>query len=235
MVALEVIKALSFFAGLDEAHVEALARISTLRGYERGACVFHEGEALPPYFLVLVSGSLQIVKLAASGKESVIRLIPPGEPFAWAALLSSRIAPASARAMGPLRVLHIPHDDLVALLTAQPRLSLRLVALYGQRLHDLHEQLHAVISERARTRIARLILRFMAREGVALSTALPHQVLARMAGITYEECVRIIGEWGHGREPLLEYGRGGRIVVCDAAALEALAEGLEPQETRASS
>jgi CRP-like cAMP-binding protein len=235
MVAPDTVRALPIFANLDEAQVEALARISTMRAYERGACVFHEGEPLPPYFLVLVSGSLQIVKLAACGKESVMRLIPPGEPFAWAALLASGIAPASARAMSPLRVLYIPQDDMVALLTAQPRLALRLVALYGQRLHDLHEQLHAVISERARTRIARLILRFMAREGPALRTVLPHQVLARMAGITYEECVRIIGEWSHAADPLLDYGRGGHIVVRNPAALAALAEGLEPAETRATS
>jgi len=235
MVATEAITALPLFKGLDDLQVQALARISTLRAYERGACVFHEGEPLPPFFLVLATGTLQIVKLAACGKETVIRLIPPGEPFAWAALLASGVAPASARAMEPVRVLHIPQDELTALLTRQPQLALRLLALYGQRLHDLHEQLHAVISERARTRIARLILRFMAREGANLRTALPHQVLARMAGITYEECVRIIGEWSHAAEPLLDYGRGGRIVVRAPAALAALAEGLEPADHRATS
>jgi CRP-like cAMP-binding protein len=235
MVAPDVITALPIFSALGEPGIGSLARMATLRSYERGACVFHEGEVLPPFFTVLVTGSLQIVKQAACGKETVIRLIPKGEPFAWAALLASGVAPASARVMEASRVLYLPREELMGLMTAEPRLALRLVALYGERLHDLHEQLHAVISERARTRIARLILRFMAREGPRLQTALAHQVLARMAGITYEECVRIIGEWSHAASPLLDYGRGGRIVVRDAVALEALAEGLEPIGSRASS
>jgi CRP-like cAMP-binding protein len=233
MVALDAITAMPLFKGLDDVQVQALARISSLRIYERGACVFHEGEPLPPYFLVLATGTLQIVKLAACGKETVIRLIPPGEPFAWAAQLASGMAPASARAMTRLRVLQLPREELGALLAARPTLALRLLALYGQRLHDLHEQLHAVVSERARTRVARLILRFAAREGPALHTALPHQVLARMAGITYEECVRIVGEWANAPQPLLTYARGGQIVVHDPAALQALAEGLEQLPARA--
>lgn len=232
MVATEAIHRLPFFSGLDDPHVQELARISTLRSYDRGECVFREGEPLAPYFMVLVAGTLQIVKLSACGKETVIRLIPTGEPFAWAALLSSGTAPASARAMRSVTVMLIPREGLMAMLTEDPRLALRLVALYGERLHDLHEQLHAVVSERARTRIARLILRFMAREGLALATPLPHQVLARMAGITYEECVRIIGEWTHASAPLLSYGRGGRIVVRDVAGLRSLAEGLEPLDAR---
>jgi CRP/FNR family transcriptional regulator, cyclic AMP receptor protein len=52
-------------------------------------------------------------------------------------------------------------------------------------------------------------------------------VLARMAGITYEESVRIVGEWTHDSAPMLAYKRGGHIVVLDAERLAAMAEGYE--------
>ena len=79
----------------------------------------------------------------------------------------------------------------------------------------------------ARTRLARLILRYQLRENGAIETPLPHQVLARMAGITYEESVRIIGEWTHDDSPMLEYRRGGHILVRDPDRLAAMAEGFE--------
>lgn len=228
MISVDILANLKIFAGLDPRHLEALASISALRTVERGACVFHEGEPMPPCFHILALGTIQIVKSAASGKETAIRLIGPGEVFAWAAILDGGLAPASARALTPARVIKIPQAALLQLLAENPQVALRLLATLSERLRDVHEQLHAVVSERARTRLARLILRHHAREGASLKTPLPHQVLSRMAGITYEESVRIVGEWAHSEPPLLEYGRGGKITVLEPLSLEAIAEGDEP-------
>ena len=58
---------------------------------------------------------------------------------------------------------------------------------------------------------------------------LPFQdyMVYRMAGITYEESVRIMGEWTREPAPLLAYRRGGAIAVLAPDRLAALAEGLE--------
>lgn len=227
MVHPDLLSKLPIFAGLDAVHTEALARVSYLRPYDRGECVFLEGEPIPACFHVLLAGTLQILKSSHSGKETALRLIRPGELFGWAALLDTGSAPATARAMTASRVLKIPKDALLKLLAEEPAVALKLLATLAERLRDVHEQLHAVISERARTRLARLILRYQQREGNAIDTPLPHQVLARMAGITYEESVRIIGEWTHDDAPMLEYRRGGNILVRDAVRLAAMAEGFE--------
>ena len=228
MLSAESLAKLPIFAGLEQEALSAVARVAYVRQYERGECVFLEGERLPATFHVLVSGSLQIVKTSHAGKETAIRLIRPGELFAWAALLDTGLAPATARAMGPSQVLKLPQVELMQLLAAEPALALRLLATLSERLREVHEQLHAVVSERARTRLARLIQRHKLREGSTLETPLPHQVLARMAGITYEESVRIVSEWTHGDAPILAYRRGGHIQVLDPEGLAAMAEGLEP-------
>jgi CRP/FNR family transcriptional regulator len=227
MISPELLSKLPIFASLEPRHVEALSRLSVVRAYDRGECVFLEGEPLPVCFHVLMAGTLQIVKISLSGKETAIRLIRPGELFAWAALLDTGMAPATARAMTPSRVLKVPRDALMQLLSEDPAVALKLLATLSERLRDVHEQLHAVVSERARTRLARLILRHQQREGLAVQTPLPHQVLARMAGITYEESVRIVGEWSHGETPMLAYRRGGHITVLDAQRLAVMAEGLD--------
>lgn len=234
MIAPEILSQIPMFADLDENNLVAIGALARVRTYERGECVFREGEAQPPYFHVLLTGSLQILKCSLSGKETAIRLIGPGEPFGWASLLDTGVAPASARAMTPVRVLKIPRDELMTMLAGHPKVGMRLLATLAERLRDVHEQLHAVVSERARTRLARLIQRYHRREGDILQTLLPHQVLARMAGITYEESVRIIGEWTNGSSPLLQYGRGGKIVVLDAEGLGILAEGDESATSKVS-
>lgn len=227
MISPDLLSRLPIFAGLDARHLDTVARLAFVRIYERGECVFLEGEPLPPCFHVLITGTLQIVKSSHSGKETAIRLIRPGDLFAWAALLDTGVAPATARAMTPSRVLKIPKEALFRLLADEPAVALRLITTLSERLREVHEQLHAVISERARTRLARLIVRYQQREGLTLQTPLPHQVLARMAGITYEESVRIVGEWTHEPSPLLAYRRGGHITVLDPPRLAHLAEGYE--------
>ena len=231
MIATDLLASIPLFAELDEAQLARVAAVSHVHWIDPGACVIREAEPMPPYFHALLVGSIQIVKSAHSGKETTIRLIRPGEIFAWAALLDDGPAPATARAMVRSRVVRIPYAAMALLMAQEPALAMRLLATLCDRLRDLHEQLHAVVSERARTRLARLILRHVDRDG-ASPTPLPHQVLARMAGITYEESVRIVGEWSHSTRPLVSYGRGGRIAVLDAEALADIAAGREPAVAR---
>ncbi|HEY9724370.1 MAG TPA: Crp/Fnr family transcriptional regulator, partial [Oscillatoriaceae cyanobacterium] len=212
-------------AELDEQTVAELAKDASLVAVENGGCVFLEGEPLPPFFFVLLTGTLQMVKCSQSGKETILRPIRPGEIFAWAALLDGGAAPATARAACASVVMRLPSQALLTAIARSPATALRLLATLSERLRDVHEQLHDIVSERARTRLARLILRQRAREGDCLQTLLPHQLLARMAGITYEESVRILGEWTHGEHPILSYRRGGRIEVLNAGGLMAIAEG----------
>lgn len=226
MIDPELLAAVPIFGGLDEAHRARLAAVATLQDVEPGACLVREAEAPPPCFHALLMGAVQVLKSAHSGKETTIRLVRPGEIFGWAALLDGGPAPATARALTRARVLKIPRATLTALMAEDPAFALRLLLTLCERLRDVHEQLHDVVSERARTRLARLILRHQ-RGDRGAPTPLPHQVLARMAGIAYEESVRIIGEWSHGPRPLVSYGRGGRITVLDPEALAAVAEGLE--------
>ncbi|MNL43150.1 hypothetical protein D3C87_1656520 [compost metagenome] len=103
---------------------------------------------------------------------------------------------------------------------------MKLLVTFAQRLREVQDTLHAVMSGRARTRLARAILGALdqggattVKDGLRLKTKLPHATLSRMVGITYEECVRLMREWSHAPE-VLRYERGGVIVVCDRAELE---------------
>ena len=90
----------------------------------------------------------------------------------------------------------------------------------------MHQTIHGLISERAVVRLARLINYTASqygtkatKKGACLNRKLPHQQMSRMVGISYEECVRIIG--GEFNK-IINYGRGGIITIEDTSALESI-------------
>lgn len=217
---------LDFFKGLDAKELRELDARSSCRNYAAGEVLFYDKQPLAAKLRFVCHGQLQIQKSAASGKETIVRLIRPGEVFAVAALFDKQLAPATVTATVETSVLEIALEDFQAHLTRYPLIAIKLLAAFAQRLKDLQEALHTVASERARARLAALILRTLERGGgtpvdggIRLSTHLPHAVMSRMVGISYEECVRLIRDWSH--EPVvLQYQRGGIVTIRDREALE---------------
>lgn len=220
------LRQLEFFNSLAESELETLANRARLIRLESGQTLFLEGEPIEPALRFVYVGGIQIRKTAASGKETVLRLIRQGELFGVAALFDRKLAPGSAVATELTEVLEIPMHDMIEHLAGSPEIALKLLVTFAQRLRDSQDTLHMVISGRARTRLARLILATIDQdgalkgpEGYRLKTKLPHATMSRMVGITYEECVRLIRDWSH--DPaILRYERGGVITVLDPAALE---------------
>lgn len=217
---------LDFFSGLDEADVAALAARAYMRRLDVGEAFFHEGDELEPALRLVCSGHIAIRRSAASGKETIIRLIRAGEVFGVAAMFDRKLAPASAVATMPTTVLEIRMADFMAHLREQPAIAIKLLVTFSERLRDMQDTLHTVVSGRAKTRLARLILRTLERDGAVetpaglkLRTKLPHATLSRMVGITYEECVRQIRDWCH--DPaVVRYERGGELTLLDVGELQ---------------
>ncbi len=217
---------LDFFKGLSEAELRPLTENARFRSIHAAEVLFHEGAPLEPALRLLISGGLEIRKSAANGKETVVRLIRPGDVFGMAALFDRKVAPGTVVAGEKSEILEIRLEDIHAHMAENPGMALKLLITFSQRLRETQDALHAVVSERAKTRLACLIMRILDREGgiptadgLTLKTKLPHGTLSRMVGITYEECVRLIREWCHA-PAMLRYERGGTITVVDRDALD---------------
>lgn len=220
------LRKLDFFNSLEEDELDLLSRRAVLRRLAGGEALFHEGDPLEPALRFLYSGSIQVRRTAKNGKETILRLIRKGEMFGVAPLFDRKRAPGTAIATEETEILEIRVEDLMTYLATAPGIAMKLLVTFAQRIRELQDTLHAVISERAKTRMARAILDTMdqggatsVRGGLRLKTKLPHATLSRMVGITYEECVRLMREWSQGPE-VLRYERGGVIIVHDRVELE---------------
>lgn len=217
---------ISIFQDLAASQLESLIPYSYLRQYQKNEIVMQEGDRLPSYLYILSVGRLQIKKIATTGKETILRVLPAGEIFAAPAIFGNGIAPATVMAELESEVVTIQREALLTTISQQPEVALRILEVFNQRLQWLHNTVHGLISERAIVRLVRLI-RYYAHQygtqttakGEMLTFKLPYQQMARSVGISYEECVRLVARL----KPAISYRRGGTIVVQDWQALNAIA------------
>ena len=216
------------FAQLEPAELEGLQAHSRVQEYQAGEMVMQEGDRIPPKLFALLNGSLRITKIASTGKETILRTLSPGEIFAAPALLGNGIAPATVTAECNCQIITVEKDALLEAIRQTPEIALRMLMVFNQRLQQLHETVHGLVSERAIVRLARLIQYYAEQygtektpEGLCLNANLSYYQIARSIGITYEECVRLIKSI----KSVLVYRRGGKIAILDVEKLEAIASG----------
>lgn len=212
---------------LASLHSSDLARLQSaaeIVAYPPSARIFIEGEDLRLCLYALIEGRIQVSRVASTGKETILRVLPAGEIFAAPALLGNGIAPATVIVLTNCQVVMIEREALLETFRRNPETALRMMMVLNQRLQHLHDQVHGLVSERAVVRLAQLIQYTAAehkREDGVLKTNLPYYQIARSIGITYEECVRLFKQL----QSVLHYRRGGKIQVLDWDELDAIASG----------
>lgn len=216
---------ISVFQDLAITELESLIPYSYVREYQKDEIVMQEGDRLPQQLHALVSGKLEIKKTADNGKETIVRLIPPGELFAAPAIFGNGIAPATVGCQLASQVLTIERDALLQAIAVSPEISLKILEVFNQRLQQLHTTVHGLISERAIVRLIRLIQYYGERDGThpvaqgdCLNVKLPYYQIARSIGITYEECLRLVKKL----KGIIIYKRGGTIIIVERSRLAAV-------------
>ena len=214
------------FVGLSDQQKEALLEAAVFHVVRAGEIVLREGQELEGVLYFLVAGEFQVSKLAPSGKETILRVIGSTETFGLAALFDETLAPATLTSMREGCVMRVSSAAFLQLLRQDFDLTLQILKLLSQRLREAYHQVHRLASTKGRARLAQLICTQIDRaglepdpEGQALGMPLSYATLSRMAGVSYEETIRIIQEWG----AFLRYRRG-RIVIRDLEGLRAIAQ-----------
>ncbi|MFC1468099.1 Crp/Fnr family transcriptional regulator [Verrucomicrobiota bacterium] len=110
--------AASLFKGLSSESREKLASLCYGEKIAKKDLLFFEGERGSAFFQ-LVSGRIQLHKTNEDGKETVIRLIRPGDIFAEVILFEQDVYPVTAVAIENSEVIRLPKRDTLALLNEE--------------------------------------------------------------------------------------------------------------------
>ncbi|OUL26936.1 Crp/Fnr family transcriptional regulator [Nostoc sp. 106C] len=231
---LEQLSQITVFADLETADKVSLQPQTQVQRYSKGEIILHEGDSLPAKLYAVVSGSIQVTKTATTGKETILRTLANGEIFAAPALLGNGISPAIVTAESDCKILTIEREALLKAIQQNPEIALRMLMVFNNRIQQLHETVHGLVSERAIVRLARLIQYFAAEfgtestpKGEFLKDKLSYYRMARSIGISYEECVRLIKSL----KSIIAYSRGGKMTIIDLKKLDAIASGaISPED-----
>lgn len=221
VIAPDELRAIPFFAALDERTLADVARQIQPCTYRPGEYILFEGEQPPGLFFV-IRGRVRLSRTAPDGREQVLAMIGSGENFNMVPLFDERPNPTTARAMSPVHCLLLPRDALLALLRKHPDLALAALRELAGQLRELVILVEDLAFRSVRERLARQLLQ-EASEGTA---ELTHQELAERTGTVREIAGRALRQLA--QEGLVRLERG-RVIVLDRAGLARILEGDRAQ------
>jgi CRP/FNR family transcriptional regulator len=210
------------FAGLPTDDLAGIANITVVRPLEKGAYLFHEGEAARGFYIVQ-KGAINVHRVNAVGKEQVICIFREHDSFAEATLATSTGYPADARAVEASQVLLVQKEGFVALLRERPELALRMLAGMSLHLRSLVGQLEDLTLKDVETRLANWLVKRCpdpaSSQPVTIQLTVAKGVLAAELGTVSETFSRTLAKF---REQRLIEVKGKSIKVCSPAKLSAL-------------
>lgn len=216
---------MALFEGLSERQLRAVADIGIVTRHPKGKTLFLEGSEANG-FHVAVSGQVKIFKLSVDGREQILHIYGPGEPFGEVPMFEGGRLPANAEATMDSDVLFLPREGLMRLIERDKTLAMNMLAALSRKLRRFTVKLENLTLKEAPQRVAAYLLDLAdradgARE-VTLDVTKGH--LAGLLGTAQETLSRVL-------KKLKEAGyievAGSTISLLDPRGLQAVADGDE--------
>lgn len=210
---------LSLFEGLADEQISAVAAIAAPRRYGKGELIFSDGDRGDGFYAI-VSGQVKVFKMSDGGKEQILHIFGPGDPFGEVPVFEGRSFPASAMAITDSRLVFFPRREFVALIHDYPSLALGMLAVLSRRLRLFTTQIENLSLKEVPQRLAGYLLYLSEEQEGADTVSLPISKgqLASLIGTVPETLSRVFAKMS--ADGLIEV-EGKRIRLLDR-------EGLHP-------
>ncbi|NNF98886.1 MAG: Crp/Fnr family transcriptional regulator [Desulfobacteraceae bacterium] len=219
---LSIIASIPLFNGLSPEHLQDLRNISVDKFYGKGKSVFMEGDECIGFF-ILASGKVKIFKLSPDGKEKILHIFGPGNPFGEVPVFSGGRFPANAETIVKSHLIFFPRPAFIDLLKKQPSLSINMIAILSNRLREFTTQIENLSLKEVPGRLASYLLFLISEQGREDVVTLPISKgqLASLLGTIPETLSRILTKMS--AQQLIRVN-GREIILSDLPGLQELSE-----------
>ena len=146
------------FTNLSADDLKKIAAAAIYKTVFAGEIILHEGEESQSAYFVL-SGKVEVFRMALSGREQVLALISAGQGFNTAPFfLEEKHNPASVRALEQTIVMVVPAVQFLSLLNELPDFNRMVMRDYSQRLKQLTNRVEDLGLYSVRARLVRFLL-----------------------------------------------------------------------------
>lgn len=210
------------FQGLSEAQRDDIVTIAVSHHFKRGQSIFLEGDEANGFYIV-AEGQVKIFKTSLDGKEHILHIYGPGNPFGEVPVFSGSRFPANAQALVDSRILFLPRNAFVQLIARHPSLSMNMLGELSMRLRQFTVQIENLSLKEVPSRLASYLV-YLAREQGdpdRVTLDISKGQLASLLGTIPETLSRIFSKMS--AQDLIRV-EGKKIHLLDTHGLEDLAE-----------
>lgn len=145
------------FCGLPQEHITEIEKIAVDKHYNKGEVIFYDGDEGIGFYL-LISGSVNVYKLSAEGKEQILHIVKEGDTIGAVPVFSGKSFPANARAISASHLLFFDKRKFIQLITDKPNLIMNILALLSARLREFTLQVENLSLKEIPGRLASYLL-----------------------------------------------------------------------------
>jgi CRP/FNR family transcriptional regulator, cyclic AMP receptor protein len=208
------------FADLGPAVIDRLAGMTTARSLQAGEILFQVGDPGDALYGVR-RGEIRIETGTEAGRRIVLNSLGSGDVFGEIALLDGRERTADAVAAMASEIFVLRRSDLLAYLTREPDVAIRLIGLLCNRIRYIAGQMNELATLSLGARLARRLT--VLAEDFGNEIQISQEQLGAFVGGTRESVNRQLQVWR--RAGYIDLRRGC-VVLLDGAALARAAREL---------
>ncbi len=221
---LAALKSLDLLGALPEQSLATLSSNGHAMAYGAGDVIFRRGDP-GDYLLIITRGRVKVVNTTANAREIVLNFLGPGDVLGEIAVLDGGARTTDAIAAEPTHAFQLARRDVLAVLAAHPEALMALLAKLCAKLRaasEMAEERLLSMTGRCAAGLLRLARQHAgkAKDGTLVDLTVTQKDLGNYLGLSRENTSRQLGM-------LKDQGvirmAGGRIVIVDQGALQALA------------
>ena len=219
---LSIIASTPLFDGLSPEELHQIHHIAVNKYCPKGETIFVEGDPGDGFYVV-AAGKVKIYKVSVEGKEQILHIYGPGNPFGEVPVFSGKRFPANALTLEKSHLLFFPRQSFLSLITENPGLALNMLAILSMRLRQFTVQIENLSLKEVPGRLASYLLYLADEQAVTSEVGLDISKgqLASLLGTIPETLSRIFAKMSS--EGLIDVN-GRRICLKDPRGLVELAE-----------
>jgi len=183
------------FGGLPDEQLDAVVKIAVEKKFGKGESIFFEGDPGNGFYMV-AEGKVKIFKMSWAGKEQILHIYGPGEPFGEVPVFHGQPFPANAETLANSVVMFFPREKFIALVHENPALALNMLAVLSMRLRRFVAQIEDLSLKEVPARLAGYLLYLMEEQGseVSVELEISKGQLASLLGTIPETLSRIFAK-----------------------------------------
>lgn len=182
------LESVPIFQQLNADELHSVSEITFEKEYKKGETIVEAGE-YHAYLYVLFSGKVKMTRIAASGKEQVIRIVEKGDFLGELSLLNNKPVDEYAFVIEDATMCVVDGEKLKILMKQQPSIAFKILEVLSQRLEEAQQLIQDTNLSSVEYRIAQHLLK-LADNNDKITLQMSKGDLANMLGISQETLSR---------------------------------------------